>query len=143
MLTLSMPFKKNQLVKFNPLNARIDSQQVSDQKIQGNADIVGSHTIALYAESGRLYLQIDKNRWRLDDDGLQLTYHHKVATKTTIFCVEFHQQTTCIEYPCWWSHLGDTLPPIPEMEVDEDYLAYVHCVWEDKLLQSQLLKSWS
>jgi hypothetical protein len=88
---------------------------------RGSASTIGDATFALYADAGTLWFQWNDRRWDLADPGLQLTYGHHLAQRTTTFTASDQS----ITYPAWWIDDPAFEPMIPEQDRQEDYLAYV------------------
>jgi hypothetical protein len=141
-MILTMPFAKNRKMEFFP-DQGVAQELHGDSSVSasGNMHVVENHCVAVYAEGGILYLQIDKVRWPLDEK-LQLKYGHDVLTQTTRFLVSDGIKSTDIIYPSWWRGLGHNMLAVPEMDEDQDYLAYVFSVWRNESLRQQLLTAW-
>ncbi|MEH8019568.1 hypothetical protein MN202_20220 [Rheinheimera muenzenbergensis] len=42
-----------------------------------------------------------------------------------------------------WAEIPDFVPVEPEMDKDEDYLAYIYYVWQTPSIQQARLKRWT
>lgn len=106
---------------------------------RGTMRILDGRLVALYAQGGRLYLQIGIERWDLGDPATRIRYGHDLNLKTTRFeCNGF-----VLEYPAWWRDDPAYDPFEPELDEDEDYLGYVHAVFQQPALQANLIRAWS
>ena len=110
---------------------------------RGNSDCIAGHNIALYARDGQLHLQIDEQSWLLSDAQLWLKFYHDVAKRTSHFALTSPSADFAIDYLAWWADIPDFEPIEPEMDKDEDYLAYVYEVWKTPSIQQALLKRWT
>lgn len=142
-LVLKMPFKKNKTMEFHPWSGcAYDWVGSSDLAINGNMDNVNGQVISIYVEGGQLFLQVDKDRWVLDENHVKLSYQHDPASRMTHFLIDDHVKPIDIIYPAWWKDLGHFNASVPEMDEDEDYLAYVFTVWSNNELRQELLAAW-
>jgi hypothetical protein len=141
-MILKMPFSKNKLVEFSPDKGVI--QSLPDGfvgSINGSLQLVGDHCVSMYVENGVLYLQVDDARWVLDKN-IRLTYRHDVPAQVTHFSISDDACRADISYPAWWKGLGQNVLAVPELDEDNDYLAYVCSVWRNESLRTSLLKIW-
>ena len=142
-LILAMPYNKNKKMEFD-----LDSGTTAaclencEDKINGNMHIAGPHNISMYADEGVLYLQIDKTRWPMNEKAISLSYSHDFALQITQFVVDDYVEKVVISYPAWWKGLGSKVQCLPEMDEDQDYLAYVCAVWRNPELRTHLLGAW-
>ena len=88
-------------------------------------------------------LQIDSQLWPLSAPHLKLHFYHDVRKRQTHFAITSPAGDFAIDYPAWWAEIPDFVPVEPEMDKDEDYLAYIYEVWQTPSLQQALLKSWT
>jgi hypothetical protein len=112
---------------------------VGGETPNGNMRVVLGNTVALYAEGEHLFLQIGGRRWDLADPATVISYGHDLNRKTTTLQVGDLR----LEYPAWWRDDPAYDPFIPELDEDEDYLAYVYSVAQQPALQENLIKVWS
>jgi hypothetical protein len=141
-MILSMPFQRNIKVKFEPQSG--SHMQISTvENASGNLHQVDGHSVALYALDGQLYLQIDTKIWPFSAQQLKLSYHHKVPQQQTHFALSSPTGDFAIDYPAWWANIPDFELVEPEMDKDEDYLAYIYEVWQTPSIQQTLLKRWT
>lgn len=87
-------------------------------------------------------LQIDSQIWLLSATQLKLHFHHDMRKRQTHFAITSPAGDFSIDYPAWWAEIPDFEPVEPEMDKDEDYLAYIYEVWQTPSLQQALLKRW-
>lgn len=111
--------------------------------VKGNSDCIAGHNMALYARDGQLHLQIDGQNWLLADAQLRLNFYHNVTKRTSHFTLTSPAANFAIDYPAWWAEISDFVPVEPEMDKDEDYLAYIYHVWQTPSIQQALLKRWT
>lgn len=137
-----MPFKRNIKVNFEPKSGS-HSQVSTVKNVSGNMHQVKGHTFALYAQDGKLYLQVDSKVWPFSTDGISLHYHHMLHQQQTHFAITSPAGDFSIDYPAWWAEIPDFEPVEPETDKDEDYLAYIYEVWQIPPLQQVLIKSWT
>ena len=110
---------------------------------RGNSDCIAGHSISIYARDGQLHLQIDGQSWLLSDTQLRLKFYHNVAKRTSHFALTSPSTDFAINYPAWWADIPDFEPIEPEMDKDEDYLAYIYEVWKTPSIQQTLLERWT
>ena len=141
-LSLSMPFRLNTKVLLCTETGAITSTFKPDP-IRGNFQNVGRHSVALYAQDNQLKLQIDKKVWLFSSSTLNIDYHHKFQQRLTHFSITSPDDNFAIDYRAWWADIPDFEPLEPEMDQDEDYLAYIYEVWKTPSIQQALLERWT
>lgn len=94
--------------------------------VRGFAFPVEGKTFVQYAEDGRMYLQLEAQRWEIGPAS-NVSYGHNFEKKTTTFTInEFG-----VEYEAWWAHDPTFNKFAPERDQDEDPLAYVYHLYKD------------
>lgn len=141
-MILSMPFQRNSKVNFDPVSGN-KTDSPADEISSGNLHHVADHTIALYAQDGQLKLQIDKKVWPFSNTTVHINYHHKLQQRLTHFAITSPNDNFSMDYRAWWADIPDFQPTEPEMDQDEDYLAYIYEVWKTPSIQQALLKKWT
>ena len=138
---LKMPFSGGS-IKFNPATGSFTSAEIpAGVKSSGNAGVVSGHLIAVYVQENVLYVQVDRQHWKITD--LNISYVHDVENKQTIFSLNNGEAKVDLVYRAWWSEIPDFRPIEPEMDADEDFLGYVYSIFSDKDLQNHLIAAWS
>lgn len=141
---LLKPFQGGIAIEMDPeLVQPVRQVQSPKEKVVGNAHETHGHTVAIYAERGSLYLQIDMDRFDFRCRDLVIEYYHNITTRDTTFCVRHPGFEFLLSYPAWWADIPAFEPVEPEMDQDNDYYAYLHSIWRNPSLQSKLIKSWS
>lgn len=141
-MILCKPFDKGRFVDFDYSNGSvIPCESANSQK--GNLHIVDGNAVAIYSLDNKLMLQIGLKIWDLSSDVLKLNYFHNIANRTSCFQVLFNGELTSIEYEAWWANIPDFEPVEPEMDEDEDFMAYVFSVWKNTQVQKALLSRWN
>ncbi|WP_134052121.1 hypothetical protein [Rheinheimera aquimaris] len=141
-MILSMPFQRNEKVNFDPVSG-YKSAAAADEVSSGNFHNIEGHSVALYAQDGQLKLQIDKKVWLFSSSTLNIDYHHKFQQRLTHFSITSPDDNFAIDYRAWWADIPDFEPLEPEMDQDEDYLAYIYEVWKTPSIQQALLERWT
>jgi len=139
---LTEPFDNGDRVEFDISNGIAALMPGVTEKPQGNYALVNSSNVAIYTERGKLFLQVDLQRWDLSSGGVALKYFHNLAQKTTRFEVYDADKSAVIEYRSWWSDIPGFEAVEPEMDEDEDFLGYVYAIWKNQQLQKSLIKHW-
>ena len=138
-----MPYKRNIKVEFNCLSGEATNEVSPDKKPTGNMHHINGYNIALYLQDGQLKLQINSQIWIFASKELKISFYHDVLQRTSHFSITSPQGDFTLEYPAWWSEMPDFEPFEPEMDKDEDYLAYIYEVWQQPTIQNALQKRWS
>lgn len=142
-MILTMPFNRSIKVEFDCVTGGKKTITGDVAISKGILHSVNSHNIALYSHYGKLKLQVDTKVWDFTDEDLKITYHHNIANRTSVFRVLSPDLNFVLEYPAWWSFIPNFLPIEPEMDQDEDFLAYIQTVWQSLSIQKSLLKKWN
>jgi len=141
-MILYKPFDKNKFVEFDPKRSDFIPEVREKVEPVGNFHIVGERCIALYCKGGKLFLQIDSERWDLSSGSVAISYFHDFEKKTTTFEVDDGTSSARLEYDAWWSEIPGFQPLEPEMDSEEDFLAYVVEVWRNRSVQKSLIERW-
>lgn len=141
-MILCKPFDMGKFVDFDcSTGSSMPSDSVDNQK--GNFHIVEGNAVAIYNRDNRLMLQIGLKIWDISSDKIELNYFHNIAKRTSCFQVLFNEELISVEYEAWWAKIPGFEPIEPEMDEDEDFMAYVFSVWKNTQLQKNLLSQWS
>lgn len=141
-MILCKPFDMGIFVDFNcSTGIAMPSDSANDQK--GNFHVVEGNAVAIYSKDNKLMLQIGLKIWDLSSDSVELSYFHNISKRTSCFQVLFNGELTSIEYEAWWAKIPMFVPVEPEMDEDEDFMAYILSVWKNAQLQKTLLSRWS
>jgi hypothetical protein len=106
---------------------------------QGCATEVEGQTFALYADGGLLVLQWNDRRWPFAADAVHVRYGHDLSRKTTSFSVDERR----VEYRAWWADDPRYDPLVPELDAEQDDLAWIAALKRDPGRMATLLKRWS
>ena len=141
---LVMPFCGGKVVKFNCESGEIAScsGNIHNTLISGNVDVVEGIAVALFSKKGRLFVQIGSQSWDLASENIEMFYAHDIDKKTTEFKIYSNDNEVVFTRKAWWSEIPGFEPFEPEMDEDEDYLAYLHTIFSNPSAQAHLLKSW-
>lgn len=142
-MILSRPFDKGDLVDFDTITGAVGFNVRVSEKPKGNFHALDQTCLAIYSDDNSLILQIDSDKWDLSSEDIELRYFHNLAKRTTCFEVRFRDKAFSIEYKAWWAEIPGFEPVEPEMDEDEDFLAYVFEVWKNKKLQRSLINRWA
>lgn len=142
-MLLVMPYQRNEKVEFDEKSLSVNRPAASNLQKKGLFDIVQGHKVALYEHSGKLILQIDQESWDLLSEDVKCVYHHNFNSKKTFFQVKGARSNFAVEYPAWWSSIPSFEPTEPEMDAEEDFMAYVCELVKNPDLCQSLVSSWS
>ncbi|WP_347330488.1 hypothetical protein [Marinimicrobium locisalis] len=142
-MNLTMPEQRGVLVEFDERNLSVKRMARFRSPKKGVLSFIQGHTVALYEKSGGLVLQIDHQVWDLLSDRVALSYHHDFKSRTTLFKVSDDLAEFSVDYPAWWSSIPNFQPVEPEMDAEEDFMAYVIEVSKDPGLCKSLVSFWS
>ncbi len=142
---LAMPFDGGKVIDFDEAvgnSTLLGASQLRNAKVSGNAYILNENTAALFAKEGRLYLQINAQKWWFNSEEIELFYSHNLHDKTTEFRVKSATDDIIITKPAWWADIPDFEPFEPEMDEDEDYFGYIYAMFSVPSAQAHILKAW-
>ncbi|WP_157381660.1 hypothetical protein [Burkholderia ubonensis] len=105
--------------------------------LRGTWNPVEEMNFCMYAEDGRLYLQLEARRWEINNQEL-VYYRHNFDRKTTTFRIS----DLNIEYEAWWAFDPTFNKFAPERDADEDFLAYVYELSKDEKKRAGLIGRW-
>lgn len=142
-IILSKPYSGSELVEFNSFTGKIDTAVGFIGKPAGNCCCVKGKWVVLFCTGGSLILQIGLDKWSLACNEVGVKYFHRLESKKTYFEVSNKQNSFSIEYKSWWADIPSFEPVEPEMDADEDYLAYIFSIWRDKQLIQSLISEWT
>lgn len=126
-----MPFNKNKYVQFDTLSGEVFYLSDSENTHQGLFEKTNEFNIALYKDINQTtIIQINKVKYKLLDEETEIEYFHDFDNKKTIFKIKNFSKSTIIKYDSWWSHIPNYIPLQPELDEDEDFLAYVYTIWK-------------
>ena len=141
-MKLSMPYFQNKVMELEKkTGSLIEYLDQGSSMLNGNCHIVEGNNVSLYKEDDELFLQINEQRWCISSPDLVIKYHHVLSTEKTIFEVKDNKSVVLLEYAAWWSGIPNFKLVEPEMDEDEDYLAYIFYLWKSPYLQDTLFKS--
>ncbi|WP_027328394.1 hypothetical protein [Marinimicrobium agarilyticum] len=142
-MILTMPERRGARVEFDEKSLSVQkATRLCDRK-KGVLSFIQTHTVALYEKSGGLILQIDHQVWDLLSERVYCRFSHDFRSKTTLFKVSGGQSEFSVEYPAWWSSIPNFEPLEPEMDAEEDFMAYLCEVSKNRGLCESLISSWS
>lgn len=103
--------------------------------------------VALYVSGKELVLQIDKKKWVLSKDTVKTTYIYNYDNNEIMFGVKDAHQELNVSYDKSWDDKEDDLiDPVYASEnasnVDNDLLAFVDELNQDKEILKNVLESW-
>lgn len=142
-MKLTMPDHGGVHVEFDEESLSVQKLTKSASPKKGVLSFVKDNTVALYEKSGGLILQINHQVWDLFSERVGCSYHHDFRLRTTFFKVSGDFSEFSVEYPAWWSSIPNFQPAEPEMDAEEDFMAYVCEVSRNRDLCRSLISAWS
>jgi hypothetical protein len=100
---------------------------------------------ALYAVDDSLVFQVGRQRFHLHAGDVSADYQHEWKSGDTIFSISDGSSQWVIRYASWWSLRGIAALDVqfsPERDEEEDVLAFVFALANDRLAASKLARRW-
>lgn len=142
----------NQVIKcceFNEKKWTFDNiDYVREKKTTGFFSLSITSGAAVYPDNDKLVFAISGKKWDLLNEKLEVNYFHDYPNKETKFSIQGLGGKWSTTYRSWWADrtdfvINEMAASCEEENSEEDFLAYIEMLAENKDSSSSLFKLWS